>query len=178
MFRAVSHIATRSSLLQRQAIAPLSSIASSTPSAFSFSTSNTSDNDKYFHRTSFVHPLSQIVLEYLQSSKSSWLLQQGLDHSLTIKPDGSFEIKYPLLNHVNPPNPPARIFTYYDPQEAKHYLMVQKGYLNERYMLQDNKASPWHANKKSVYERIHVCVDHLIGAVDRMDGLEMRRGGK
>ncbi|CAJ1945569.1 unnamed protein product [Cylindrotheca closterium] len=136
------------------------------------SSTSKSNDDKYFQRTSFVHPLSQVVLEYLQAKKGGWLLQQGLDRHLTINPDGSFQLQYA---NEDPNVNQARIFTTYDRMEAKHYLVVQKGYLNERYLLQDNKASPWHANKKSVYDRIHVSVDELIHAVERVDGLQREK---
>jgi len=171
--RAVSRFATRPSLLypvsQLQQQAPVVTSLASPLLAARWSSTSTND-DKCFQRTSFVHPLSQIVLEYLQSRKSGWLVQQQLDKSLTINGDGSFEIKYPSIGSKL-----GRIFTCYDRKEAKHFLVVQKGYLNERYMLQDNKASPWHANKKSVYDRIHVSVDEMIHAVDRLDNLQRER---
>eukprot|EP00526_Cylindrotheca_closterium_P022502 CAMPEP_0113650450 /NCGR_PEP_ID=MMETSP0017_2-20120614/26850_1 /TAXON_ID=2856 /ORGANISM="Cylindrotheca closterium" /LENGTH=186 /DNA_ID=CAMNT_0000562973 /DNA_START=347 /DNA_END=907 /DNA_ORIENTATION=+ /assembly_acc=CAM_ASM_000147 len=178
MFRAVSRFATRPvglvfplQQLQQSQQQPLASLTARWSSTRT-SNNKTNNDDKVFHRTSFVHPLSQVVLEYLQSRKSGWLLQQGLDHSLTINADGSFQLKYPTLDpNINQ----ASIFTQYDRIEAKHYLVVKKGYLNERYMLQDNKASPWHANKKSVYDRIHVSVDEMIHAVERLDGLERER---
>ncbi|KAL3928369.1 MAG: hypothetical protein SGBAC_012681 [Bacillariaceae sp.] len=177
MFRAVSRIATRPGLVsfplhqlhvQATPAQPVATSLASSPLMTRWSSTNNSNDDKYFQRTSFVHPLSQVVLEYLQARKSGWLLQQGIDNSLSINPDGSFQLLYPSHDpNINQ----ARIFTSYDRIEAKHFLVVQKGYLNERYMLQDNKASPWHANKKSVYDRIHTSVDELINAVERCDTL-------
>lgn len=44
-------------------------------------------------RSVYVHPLSQIVLEYLQNSHHDWIVSKGLDRSLTLHRDGSFEMK-------------------------------------------------------------------------------------
>jgi len=53
-------------------------------------------------RSVYVHPLSQILLEYLQDSHHEWVLAKGLDRSLTLHRDGSFELKY-----VQQPQPHA-----------------------------------------------------------------------
>lgn len=50
------------------------------------------DTDQEF-RSVYVHPLSQIVLEYLQDSHHEWIVANGLDQSLTLHRDGSFELK-------------------------------------------------------------------------------------
>lgn len=41
----------------------------------------------------YVHPLSQIVLEYLQDCRHEWITEKGFDRSLTLHRDGSFEVK-------------------------------------------------------------------------------------
>jgi len=41
----------------------------------------------------YVHPLSQIVLEYLQDCRHKWITEKGFDRSLTLHRDGSFEVK-------------------------------------------------------------------------------------
>lgn len=45
-------------------------------------------------RSVYVHPLSQIVLEYLQDTHHEWVVAKGLDQSLTLQRDGSFELKH------------------------------------------------------------------------------------
>lgn len=46
-------------------------------------------------KTSYVHPLSQIVLEHLQNS-DSWLKEMGLDMSvLELRKDGTFNLVFP-----------------------------------------------------------------------------------
>jgi len=51
-------------------------------------------------RNVYVHPLSQIVLEYLQNSHHEWVVAKGLDRSLTLHRDGSFELKHVLQFHL------------------------------------------------------------------------------
>jgi hypothetical protein len=46
-------------------------------------------------KVEYVHPLSQIVLEYLQKERSEWVVSQGLDQGLTVHRDGTFLIKFP-----------------------------------------------------------------------------------
>lgn len=46
-------------------------------------------------KTEYVHPLSQIVLEHLQSTKSDFVTAHGLDRGLTLQGDGTFEIRFP-----------------------------------------------------------------------------------
>ncbi|KAG7368149.1 hypothetical protein IV203_030892 [Nitzschia inconspicua] len=42
----------------------------------------------------YVHPLSQIILEYLQDCRHEWVIHHGLDQSLTLHRDGSFVLKF------------------------------------------------------------------------------------
>jgi len=46
-------------------------------------------------KVEYVHPLSQIVLEHLQSARCDWVEENGLDRGLTLQRDGTFEIKFP-----------------------------------------------------------------------------------
>jgi hypothetical protein len=145
----------------------------------------TSPNDG-LKRTVYVHPLSQIILEYLQDCRHEWIVEQGLQ-SLTLHRDGSFELKYrPGNRNTSPSNEQAqqnedhdsttattvvdRIWTSYDEEEKKHWLTVQKSSLHQRFLLQDNLLPAWHGNRnKSLPERIHLSVDNMIRAVDRLD---------
>lgn len=57
-----------------------------------------------------------------------------------------------------------RIWTYYDNQERKHYLQVQKGDLVGRYLLQDNTKPAWQddSSKTSLPEKIGHAVNDMI----------------
>ena len=57
-------------------------------------------------RNVYVHPLSQIVLEYLQDTHHDWVLSKGLDRSLTLHRDGSFELKDFSQSTAASPFPP------------------------------------------------------------------------
>ena len=48
--------------------------------------------------TTYVHPLSRIVLEHLQSNQSTFLIETGLDKGLTINRNGTFALYFPKLN--------------------------------------------------------------------------------
>lgn len=50
--------------------------------------------DESTYRTVYIHPLSQIILEYLQNSRHDWVVDRGWDRSLTVHRDGSFELKF------------------------------------------------------------------------------------
>mmetsp|Transcript_2866 Transcript_2866/g.7866 ORF Transcript_2866/g.7866 Transcript_2866/m.7866 type:complete len:354 (+) Transcript_2866:193-1254(+) len=58
-------------------------------------------------RSVYVHPLSQIVLEYLQDSHHGWIVANGLDQSLILHRDGSFELKHKPQPHaaISTPRP-------------------------------------------------------------------------
>lgn len=57
-----------------------------------------------------------------------------------------------------------RIWTYYDKQERKHFLQVQKGDLVGRYLLQDNTKPAWQddSSKTSLPEKIGHAVNDMI----------------
>lgn len=122
----------------------------------------------------YVHPLSQIVLECLQSDYSEWLLKHGLDDKLSFHRDGTFEIKFPK----SPDNTPekhqvesdSRIWTSFDDHEKKHWLMVKRGKLVGRYMLQDNLMPAWHSNRRgSLPARIQHAVSEMVVAIEDLD---------
>lgn len=73
-------------------------------SSFSNSAGSSSSNDDEF-RSVYVHPLSQVVLEYLQETHHQWVVAKGLDQSLTIHRDGSFELKHTPLSHATVSSP-------------------------------------------------------------------------
>mmetsp|Transcript_14455 Transcript_14455/g.27531 ORF Transcript_14455/g.27531 Transcript_14455/m.27531 type:complete len:180 (+) Transcript_14455:82-621(+) len=104
-------------------------------------------------KPTYVHPLSQIVLEHLQKSHSDFLTEHGLDN-LDIRSDGTFTLSVS--------NDEGKIFTFFDPEEKKHWLTVQKGKLVGRYMLQDNMKPAWHSDKRSTPEKIQDGVDDMI----------------
>jgi len=138
-------------------------------------------------RTVYVHPLSQIILEYLQDCRHDWIVEQGLE-ALTVHRDGSFELTFTSHNNNNNSGKddsgdpsavdsdniakttlPDKIWTSYDDEEKKHWLTVQKNSLHQRFLLQDNLLPAWHGNRKSLPERIHLSVDAMIRAIDRLE---------
>jgi hypothetical protein len=120
------------------------------------------DDQSLFERTVYVHPLSQIVLEYLQNSQRDFVITQGLSRSLTLHRDGSFELRFPS----QPEEKVHRIWTSYDEVEKKHWLTVYRGpNVKERFLLQDNLLPAWNNNRKSLPERIHTAVDDMIRVV-------------
>jgi hypothetical protein len=149
------------------------------PVLSSWFSSTSSDDGGIFQRTVYVHPLSQIILEYFQGSRFDWIHQKGLERSLVLHRDGSFEMKFPTSDEEISPSDIVsaqkssvnKIWTAYDEQDKKHWLTVQKGHLHERYLLQDNLASAWHANRRSLPERIHTTVEEMIRAIDQIDVL-------
>lgn len=131
-----------------------------------------------FTKSEYIHPLSQIVLEYLQSSHSNWVQHMGLDTGLKLNKDGTFVLRFPRSDGdrgvatddetvegssidkggtIN-----GSIWTMYESNEKKHYLCVSKGSLTGRYMLQDNAKPAWHSDKRSTPERVQDAVDEMI----------------
>eukprot|EP00579_Thalassiosira_antarctica_P012045 CAMPEP_0201923040 /NCGR_PEP_ID=MMETSP0903-20130614/10903_1 /ASSEMBLY_ACC=CAM_ASM_000552 /TAXON_ID=420261 /ORGANISM="Thalassiosira antarctica, Strain CCMP982" /LENGTH=228 /DNA_ID=CAMNT_0048460285 /DNA_START=139 /DNA_END=825 /DNA_ORIENTATION=- len=133
-----------------------------------------------FTKSAYVHPLSQIVLEHLQSRHSNWVAGMGLDTGLKLNEDGTFVLRFPSADGGNviaedkegevEGNSAAdetsinngSIWTMYEPEEKKHYLCVKKESLVGRYMLQDNKKPAWHSDAKSTPELIQDAVDGMI----------------
>ena len=147
-------------------------------------------------RSVYVHPLSHIVLEYLQNCRHEWIVKNGLDQSLIINRDGSFAMKAPVASlsssYEQYPAPTrrntrstmksiqsyvddhvtntVRIWTCYDEKDKKHWLTVRKGVtLRQQFLLQDNTVSllaPWNNTLRN--ERIHLAVNAMIDAVDQV----------
>mmetsp|Transcript_8212 Transcript_8212/g.12212 ORF Transcript_8212/g.12212 Transcript_8212/m.12212 type:complete len:158 (+) Transcript_8212:68-541(+) len=106
-------------------------------------------------KESYVHPLSQIVLEHLQTKQSEWVEKTGLHYGgFDLKKDGSFVLKFPREN--------GKLWTSYDVEERKHYLNIHKGELVGRYIMQDNTKPPWHLSRESVPEKVRNAVDEMI----------------
>ncbi|KAL9187067.1 hypothetical protein ACHAXT_010787 [Thalassiosira profunda] len=131
-----------------------------------------------FTESAYVHPLSQIVLEHLQSNYSEWVKQMGLDTALTLNKDGTFVLRFPDPDgkakaaedddggSSEPSN--GSIWTMYEAEEKKHYLCVRKGGLVGRYMLQDNTKPAWHSDKRSTPERVQEAVDEMIEKIHQV----------
>jgi len=111
----------------------------------------------------YVHPLSQIVLLYLQTECHDWVTDQRLDGSLTIQRDGTFVLEFP--------DGASRVWTYYDPSDKKHWLSYGSGQIQHRFLLQDNLLSAWNGigRRRSLPERIHESVNDLIQAIEEID---------
>ena len=59
-----------------------------------FSTSSETSS-ALFTKSEYIHPLSQIVLERLQSHHSHWVQYTGLDRGLKLNKDGTFVLRFP-----------------------------------------------------------------------------------
>jgi hypothetical protein len=109
----------------------------------------------------YVHPLSQIVLMHLQDQCHDWILDKQVD-TLKLHRDGTFLLEFP--------DGEARIWTFYDPADKKHWLSYTKSHIQHRFLLQDNLLPAWHGNKRqSLPERIQKSVQELILAVDELE---------
>lgn len=111
----------------------------------------------------YVHPLSQIVLEHLQTSQTDYVTKAGLG-KLAINKDGTFTLQFPdsRSSGGGGGGGGGKIWTSFDPEEKKHWLTVHKGELVGRYMLQDNMKPAWHSDKRSVHEKVQDAVDEMI----------------
>ena len=110
----------------------------------------------------YVHPLSQIVLIHLQDHWHDWVAEKQID-TLKLHRDGTFVLEFPDRT--------ARIWTFYDPTDKKHWLSVRKHHMQHRFLLQDNLLPAWHGNNKrqSLPERIQKSVEDLVQVVNEMD---------
>ena len=111
-------------------------------------------------KTEYVHPLSQLVLEHLQTTRSAWVERMGLDKGLSLQRDGTFLLKFPSYGTDQ-----ARIWTSFDSQDKKHWLSVHKGDLVGRFILQDNLKAAWN-DGRSTPEKVHKAVDAMIDRID------------
>mmetsp|Transcript_29348 Transcript_29348/g.60113 ORF Transcript_29348/g.60113 Transcript_29348/m.60113 type:complete len:277 (-) Transcript_29348:34-864(-) len=148
----------------------------------------------------YIHPLSQIVLEHLQSRHASWVQKMGLEEGLKLNENGTFVLRFPgddndeegedcdsnaeqLDGHDSKRGEDCvdesimtgkngSIWTMYEPEEKKHYLCVTKGNLVGRYMLQDNKKPAWHSDRRSTPERVQDAVDEMIFKLEEMGDMQ------
>jgi hypothetical protein len=114
----------------------------------------------------YVHPLSQIVLRYLQMHFHDWVCAQNLDESLVLHRDGTFVLGCFSSSSSSQRNN-IRVWTHYDSEERKHWLSVSVNQAQRRFLLQNNVMSAWRGNqRKSLAESVQDCVDDLIEAVE------------
>ncbi|KAL3783117.1 hypothetical protein HJC23_012453 [Cyclotella cryptica] len=133
------------------------------------STSRSHSSFSTFTKSEYIYPLSQIVLEHLQSRHSEWLKRMGLETRLEVKTDGTFVLRFPGDGNAEPGEDGAEsIWTMYEPTEKKHYLCITKNKLIGRYLLQDNTKPAWHSDKKSTPERVQDAVDEMVDKVENM----------
>lgn len=153
-----------------------------TSSSSSDNTKNSKDEYVY------IHPLSQLVLEHLQTTKYHFLTNSGLDKGLTIHKDGTFTLRFPSstslitpTNHddnKNDDTPENKnntstssdcIRTFYDPNEKKHWLSVksESNKIVGDFLLQDNLKPAWHSSKLSTPEKIKSAVDELVAKLEK-----------
>lgn len=106
----------------------------------------------------YIHPLSQIVLDHMQSIPISSKTFEISNESIKHHKDGTFTI------HVIDASQKVqgKIWTSYDANEKKHWLTVHMGDLVGRYLLQDNMKPAWHSDKKCVPDKIRDAVDEMM----------------
>jgi hypothetical protein len=138
-----------------------------TVSSRQFTSKADSDGDKNKDmKFVYVHPLSQIVLECLQSNYSEWMMRHGLNDRLSFHRDGTFSLSF-----QDDDKDDSRIFTTFDEADKKHWLVVKRGKLVGRYMLQDNLMPAWQAgnNRQSLPARIEKAVTEMVEAIEELD---------
>ena len=119
-------------------------------------------------RSVYIHPLSQIVLRHLQTSRHDWIVSRKLDRNLVVHRDGTF-----VLSSQQPSGEASsllRIWTYYDGEDRKHWLAVSVNQVQHRFLLQDNMLSVWRGVKRnSLVERVQESVEDLMDAVEELE---------
>jgi hypothetical protein len=146
----------------------------------------------------YVHPLSQAVLLHLQSDECyEWMKRAGLDGNLTVHRDGTFSLETTRTTaadsndaDAHTPSASARIWTAYDPDEKKHWLMYTSSTggidsdgnntfstdddqnavaaattptgVRQRFLLQDNQKNAWNDDKTSLPDRVQGWVSELM----------------
>jgi hypothetical protein len=140
----------------------------------------------------YIHPLSQIVLLLLQNECHEWITRMGLDGNLTVHRDGTFSLETASTTsndaHTNSESESAtaRIWTAYDPEEKKHWLIYSSSTggsdhssssadsdenpaatsteVRHKFLMQDNLRTAWQKGTKntSVPDRIHESVRLLM----------------
>lgn len=149
----------------------------------------------------YIHPLSQLVLDRLHSAHSPFLAKHGLT-SPVIKPNGTFALSTPSSSAsaataapaaASSPSSSLHIFTSFDTLEKKHYLHVAlvprsppvagasgsgsaspsaKVVREGRFVLQDNLKPAWHSSKMALPDAVNKAVDDMTKAVDEIQAGE------
>ena len=131
-----------------------------------------SSNAKDDMKIVYVHPLSQIVLECLQSNYSEWLIRRNLhSNTLSFHRDGTFEIKFPTTSIGSQSD---RLWTSFDDTDKKHWLTVKRGHLLGRYLLQDNLMPAWNRGR-SLPERIETAVNEMVEEIEAFEARKNKR---
>jgi hypothetical protein len=118
----------------------------------------------------YIHPLSQIVLQNLQSEEChEWITRAGFDRSLTVHKEGTFSLEG-LTTTASSTR--ARIWTEYCADEKKHWLIYSSSTggdpavttVQHKYLLQDNLRTAWQKGTKntSAPDRIQEFVRELM----------------
>jgi len=129
-----------------------------------------------------IHPLSQMVLQYLQDCKSDWLIEKGLDRGLSINSDGTIKISFPPLSensegdklYDNENVDGGRIWTSYDHIKKQHFISVHRhNVLLGRFMLRHINCNGYttslDCDESSPKEQVHVAVEQLIERVTALE---------
>lgn len=120
--------------------------------------------------TTYVHPLSQLVLQHLQRYYHPWITSNALHH-LVLHADGTFA----LGNTKNG----ILVRTYFDTNDLGHWLGVTLVVGNHpqmtRYLLQDNTGRsqryPLRKARASAPERVKESVRQMVKAIDGMKNI-------
>jgi len=123
-----------------------------------------------------VHPLSQLVLEYLQSNRAGWVKDRGLNESLKIQANGTILMRFPN----------GRVWTTFDHTYKQHWLMVRMNTtenehgddktktgnsatteLMGRFLLQDNLRPAWN-DGHSTPEKVQKAVEEMIEKMETL----------
>lgn len=140
---------------------PLAAARHLTSSSSSSSGNSTPNRGQTPPESVYVHPLSQIVLAYLQDDCHEWIVNSGLEQGLKVHSDGSFSLD----------SATARIWTLYCPDQKRHYLAFSSNQVHYNFLLQDNLRSAWHHGNKrtSLHLRIQQSVRDLIQASSELE---------
>uniref|UniRef100_A0A7S2RAY3 Uncharacterized protein n=1 Tax=Eucampia antarctica TaxID=49252 RepID=A0A7S2RAY3_9STRA len=125
------------------------------------------------NESGYVHPLSQIVLEHLQDTRSDWTVEQNMT-LLTIHPsDGTITLRNDDTSDDEMVGKKKKIWTSFESEDKTHWLHVavdndngddknDGNKLVGRYLLQDNLKPPWHSDSRSTHEKVKHAVDEMI----------------
>ena len=122
------------------------------------SADKTNKNDKDGMKYTYVHPLSQIVLEEIQQQQQQQQQQTMFGEKANLKlkiheSNGTIELT---------DNDQTRIWTTFDSVEKKHWLCAQYGDQVGQFLLQDNLQPAWHTDPRSKHEKVQHAVQELL----------------